>query len=66
MKVSKKAEKPVYESRTVQLNTIFAIAATVAALDPSIFAILGPKGMAVGAALIALANVVLRFRKDPA
>lgn len=65
MKVARKSEKSALASRTVQLNTVFAVAATIAALDPSVFALLGPKGVAVGAALIALANVVLRFKKDP-
>lgn len=62
MMVPYKPEKATVKSRTVQLNALFAIAATVAAIDPSLFALLGPKGIAVGAALVALANVILRFR----
>lgn len=60
--VPNKSEKPAAQSRTVQLNIIFGVAATVAAIDPSLFAVLGPKGIAVGAVLVAAANLILRFR----
>lgn len=64
MIVPEKSSKPALQSTTVQMNTIFTIAAMVAALDPSFFAVLGPKGYAIGIAAVAIANMILRFRKS--
>jgi heme O synthase-like polyprenyltransferase len=63
--VPAKTEKPAKKSKTVWLNTLAIICAMIAALDPSMFAVLGPKGMAAGMALIAAANLINRFLKDP-
>lgn len=65
MAVPEKDKKSALKSRTVQLNSLFAAIAMVAALDPSLFAVLGPKGLAIGTAIVSLANLALRFIPEP-